>query len=148
MKAIKTLVTNTMKSSDESEAPKGHRFDIFKGVPDGVGKIHKLRSTGYALLAEGSKTYIVHLKTLLDDVFYLCAEQEMTSADYVIFTREASRTPGRKYFWNRVGECRVLSGPNAGLMKMEWDLFGADDIYMDLYPKERDANPITKRNAA
>lgn len=116
------------------------RFDIFKGVEDSEGKIQKIRSLGSAQLLEGAKTYTVYLKTLLKDVFYVLPEQKrMTRGDYVILTRELSQTPGRKYFWNNIGECYLLGGQNAGFMKLSFDLFGAEDIYMNLHPIHKEA---------
>jgi|GEM_PF-1128244 len=114
------------------------RFDIFKGVEDSCGSIQKIRSVGSAQLMEGTKTYTVYLKTLLSDVFYLLPEQKrLTRGDYVILTREMSQTPGRKYFWNNIGECYLLGGANSGMMRLSFDLFGAGDLYMGMHPMNR-----------
>lgn len=135
----------TMKSSLEQalqsvkaraeKASKTYRFDIFKGIETSDGKVQKLRSVGSAILVEGAKTYTVYLKSLLRDVFYLLPEEKkLTRGDYAILTREPSPVPTRKYFWNNIGESYLLSGQNAGLMRMSFDLFGAEDIYMNLSP--------------
>lgn len=121
------------------EKQKAFRFDVFKGAVDANGKVHKLKSVGNGYLVEGCKTYSIYLKTFLDDVFYLLPEQKkMTKADYVILTREPSQNPNRKYFWNNVGEGVLLTGENAGLLQLSWDVLGAQDIYLNLYPRNPD----------
>lgn len=132
-----------LETATKQEIKKGpvYRFDIFKGIADQSGKVHKMKSVGSATLLEGCKTYTIYLKTFLNDVFYMLPEQKkMTDADYVILTREPSHTPGRKYFWNSIGEGSLLSGDNSGYMQLNWDMFGAHDIYMNLCPVNRDAN--------
>lgn len=127
---------------------KSYRFDIFKGVRDESGKVTRLRSVGAAHLTEGTKTYSVYLKTFLKDVFFLLPEEKkLTAGDYVILTREPSKTAGRKYHWNNVGECSILGGSNSGLMKMRWDLLGVDDIYMSLHPICRDGEAENSKSA-
>lgn len=129
LKAIQTDLT--------SEKPKTYRFDVFKGVKDDSGKIHKLKSVGQAHLIDGCKTYTIHIKTLLNDVFFLLPETKRPElADFVILTRELSQQLGRKYFWNSVGDGKLLKGENSCLVNLSWDLFGADDIYLNLYPKD------------
>jgi hypothetical protein len=118
------------------EKPKSFRFDVFKGAPDQTGKIQKIKSVGSATHADGCKTYTIYLKTFLSDVFYLLPERKkLTPADYILLTREASHNPRRKYFWNNVGEGTILSGQNAGLVKLGWDVLGVDDLYLNLYPR-------------
>jgi hypothetical protein len=114
-----------------------YRFDIFKGEVDATGKVQRLRSLGAAHIAQGSKTYSVYLKTFLKDTFYLLPEEKKyTKADFLIYTREPSRNPGRKYYWNLVGEGKILEGENAGFMKLSFDVLGSDCIYMNLHPRE------------
>lgn len=137
MENLQTMLEHAMNEArfTTERREKVHRFDIFKGIEDSDGKIHKLRSMGAALLLEGAKTYTVYLKTLLKDVFYLLPEQKkLTRGDYVILSREVSQTPGRKYYWNNIGECYLLSGQNSGLMRLSFDLFGVNDIFMSLHP--------------
>ena len=144
MESLKSALENVVPQNSGAKK-KMYRFDIFKGVEDANGKIQKIRSMGSAQLMEGSKTYIVYLKALLKDEFFLLPEQKrLTRGDYVILTREDSVTPGRKYFWNNIGECFVLSGMNAGFMKLSFDLFGGSDIYMNLHPINRDAPAETQ----
>lgn len=128
-----------------------YRFDIFKGKQDQDGKVVKIKSVGSAYLRDGLKTYTVNLKTLLGDKFYLLpnSKPEM-GADFVILTREPAQNLGRKYFWNNVGDGRVLDGPNAGIMRLTWDIF-AGDIYMNLHPRtslscRKRRKPTRRRN--
>ncbi len=148
---MKNALASVIQNVQARAAIRGkmYRFDIFKGVENADGKIQKVRSVGSAQIMEGSKTYTVYLKTLLKDVFYLLPEQKrMTRGDYVLLTREPSQTPGRKYFWNNVGECYVLGGENAGFMKLSFDLFGANDIFMNLHPMNREAEEIVSQDVA
>lgn len=122
---------------------KVYRFDIFKGYTDDQGAVQKICSVGHSTLFEGSTTYSVYLKTLLKDQFYLLPEQQgVRQFDYVILTREPATIPGKKYFWNRVGVAKSLGGQNAGMMKLEFDLFSGVEIYLsyhDSTAKEQDA---------
>jgi hypothetical protein len=113
-----------------------YRFDIFKGVKGSDGKVSKIKSVGSSYIREGLKTYTVHLKALLKDTFYLLPNTKPTTTDaeFVILTREPAQNSGKKYFWNNVGEGRVLDGVNHGLMQLSWDVLMADDIYMTLHP--------------
>jgi hypothetical protein len=126
-----------VQSQPQEIKPKSYRFDIFKGVKDASDKIHKIKSVGSAHVIDGCKTYTVHLKTFLNDVFYLLPESKKTTdADFVILTREPSQTVGRKYFWNNIGEGEILTGENTGFVNLRWDVLGVEDLYMNLYPKE------------
>ena len=124
------------EESDRAQS-KRFRFDIFKGAKDGDGKIHKTKSIGHALHFEGSNTYNVKLNTFLGLDFYLLPERKVTeAADYVILTREPFQRLGRRFYWHNVGQASFLKGSNSGLMEMNWDVFGHNDIYMSLYPTE------------
>ena len=129
--------TNITSPQTDQIKPKAFRFDVFKGVKDDSGKVHKLKSVGSAHIIDGCKTYTVHIKTFLSDVFYLLPETKRpTEADFVILTREPSQQVGRKYFWNSIGEGKILTGENSCLVNLIWDVLGVDDIYLNLYPKE------------
>lgn len=140
MEQIKSFVERAMQRATEQKEQRSkiYRFDIFKGVEDSAGKIQKIRSIGAAQLMEGARTYTVYLKPLLKDVFYMMPEEKkLTRGDYVILSREPSPNPPRKYYWNNIGEGHLLADNNAGLMRLDWDLFGAEDIYMSLHPMNR-----------
>jgi hypothetical protein len=110
-----------------------YRFDVFKGVADATGKIQKVKSVGVAYLREGLQTYTLHLKSFLDDTFYLLKNSKPTGADFVILTRELAKRGNRKYHWNNCGEGTVQKGSNSDLLKLDWDLFG-EDIFMTVNP--------------
>lgn len=129
---ISTLEGDTLQTPERET--KIYRFDVFKGVEAEDGSVQKIKSVGFAELIDGTQTHTVRLKTLLKDVFYLMPDRKADGYDYVILTREDSWKPGRKYFWNHVGHCRVQEGPKAGLLKMVWDILATDDIYMSQYP--------------
>jgi hypothetical protein len=112
-------------------------FDVFKATENSDGKISKLKSVGSAYLTEGCITYTVHLRTFLKDVFYVIPNKKPSlEVDYLILTREPSRNPSRKFFWNNVGKGTLTQGENAGFLHLSWDLLGVDDIYLNLYPKK------------
>ncbi len=74
------------------------------------------------------------MKTFLEDRFYLLPDlKEESAGNYVIFTREIARNIRKKYFWNTVGEGKIMDGANHGLMKLSWDVL-ADGLYMSMYP--------------
>jgi hypothetical protein len=122
---------------------KVYRFDVFKGKVSDAGKVEKICSVGHSTLYEGSTTYSIYLKTLLKDLFYLLPEQDVSRPfDFVILTREPSSLPGKKYFWNRVGTAKLLGEQNAGIMKLDFDLFSCVDLYLNFHgatTKELDA---------
>lgn len=128
---------NILKNEQVQSNPgkvKVYRFDVFKGAVNPEGKVGKICSVGHSTLYEGSTTYSVYLKTLLKDQFYLLPEQDVSRPyDLVILTREPSNIPGKKYFWNRVGTAKLLGDQNAGIMKLEFDLFTTVDLYLDYH---------------
>lgn len=133
----------TIVEKENSGKTKVYRFDLFKGIVNGDGKVEKICSVGHSTLYEGSTTYSVYLKTLLKDLFYLLPEQDASRPfDFVILTREPSHLPGKKYFWNRVGTAKLLGDQNAGILKLDFDLFSCLDLYLNFHgaiTKEIDA---------
>ncbi|MGE4232066.1 MAG: hypothetical protein AB7F43_01945 [Bacteriovoracia bacterium] len=135
---LKETLKNLEKTMEQAQKQSVYRFAIFKGKQDETGKITKVKNVGSAYIRDGLRTYFVHLKTFLKDEFFLLPNSKKVgdAADFVILTREpAAQNLGRKYFWNNVGEARVLDGVNQGLMKLSWDVL-ATDLYMQLYPDE------------
>jgi hypothetical protein len=135
MEKAGTLIANAVQQIKEASERIAYRFDVFKGVVDSEGRVVKVKSVGYAQISEGGHTYALHLKTFLKDQFFMLPERTHADRyDFVILTREDSFREGRKYFWNNVGEGKILSGTNEGLMKLNWDLLSADDVYLNLNP--------------
>ena len=112
-----------------------YRYGLFKGMKDGNGKVVKVRSVGTASIREGLKTYILELRALTGQRYYLLPSDKKrdNGASHLIFTREEPRRPDRKYFWTIVGEAWALKDDNDGLMLLKWDLFG-EEVYMDMKP--------------
>lgn len=149
MEKAGTLVAKTMEQIKESSERTIFRFDIFKGVPDVKGRIQKVKSVGHALITEGSHTYTIYLKTLLKDLFYMLPERtHLDKYDFVILTREESFKEGRKYFWNNVGEAKLMDGENRDLLKLSWDILGADDIYLNTIPTKKSVLPTVDSTSA
>ena len=117
----------------KQEKPTVYRYEIFKGEKDENGRIVKKKVVGSSYNRDGLKTYTVNLKTLLGDTFFLLPNTRGQGADFIILTREPGQNIGRKYFWNNVGEARMLDGVNSGVMQLSWDIF-IQDLYMHLYP--------------
>ena len=99
-----------------------YRFEIFKGEVDENGKVQKVKSVGSAYIRDGIHTYAIHLRMFLKDTFYLIKNMKAPVPEYVLLTREPSIKPTRKYFWNNVGEGRVLGDENEGLIAIKFDL--------------------------
>jgi hypothetical protein len=140
MKDLKPVDFNSFVDDIKAQAAtimpktKVYRFDIFRGDMDGEGKLVKKKNVGTAYLREGYRTYSVHVKTLLKDVFYILPNNKVTEKyDFAILTREPAQHGGKKYFWNNVGEGRVLDGPNKGIMALTWYFFD-NELYMNLFP--------------
>ena len=122
-----------------------YRFDVFLGEEDSEGKIEKIRSVGVAFVREGLSTYSVQLKTLLKDRFYLIRGTTKGGPDFVLVTREDSRSEGRRYFWNVVGSGECLTGINDGTIELKFDLFG-ENIYMTESPTSSTRIPANDRD--
>lgn len=138
MEKAGTLVAKSLKQITENSERTVFRFDIFKGAIDASGKVQKLKSVGHALINEGTITYTIYLKSLLKDQFFMLPERtHLDRYDFVILTREDSFREGRKYFWNNVGEAKLLDGENRDLLKLSWDLFAADDLYLNTLPTKK-----------
>ena len=135
------------KKADQNQTI--YRYDLFKGSIGADGKVTKVRSVGSAYNREGQTTLTVTLKTFLEDKFFLLPNTKADNpANYVILTREIAHNIKRKYFWNSVGDGRILEGVNHGLMKLSWDVL-SDDIYMSLHPmKGREAGQVDSDSAA
>lgn len=112
-------------------------FDVFLGESDSDGRIKKIRSVGRAIHGDGQKVYKLQLKTFLNFDFYLMKEITRPGIDYSLFTREENHLGnGKKYFWHMVGEGRLQSGSNTGILALNWDVFPSGHIYMNLHPKD------------
>lgn len=145
---LRQIISSIENKPRENKSVTGYRFDIFKGSQTEGGKISKIRSIGNAYVKEGHRTYIVTLKSLLNERFYLMPNSKPEiKADYLILTREPAQNIARKYFWNSVGEGRMLDGSNHGLMKLSWDIL-ADHIYMCLHPIQTQGSVFNRDEVA
>ncbi|MBI4404092.1 MAG: hypothetical protein HY537_08025 [Deltaproteobacteria bacterium] len=114
---------------------KVYHFEIFKGVKDEQGTIRRVRSVGRATHVDGQKTFRIKLATLEEVDFYLLPEKKFEGRDFSILRRKQADNLARKFLWNTVGEAKMLEGSNSGLMQLSWDIFGAQDIYMNMQPR-------------
>lgn len=138
MKDLKTILNEISKELKETEGgiKKIYKFDVFKGRIDETGKVIKICTLGQARLLENSETYNIYIKSLLSEVFYLRQIKfaKENKEKFTILTREKSFDKSTDFRWNYVGNCQSLQGENSSLLKMNWDFFGVDDVYMNLVP--------------
>ena len=101
-------------------------LDVFKGRQGKDGRIVKVRSVGY-----GQPILIVyglHINGFAPDSHVLIPEADAKADyDYALYHRKP-HVRGMK----QVGVGNLMSGSNAGIIQLEWDIYGNSDIYLDL----------------
>ena len=101
-------------------------LDVFKGRRSKGGQVRRVRSVGYGhpiLIA-----YKLLINGFAPDSHILIPEADMSAdSDYVIYHR-SHYTKGLQ----QVGVGYLLSGHNAGLVQLEWDIYSNTNIYLDL----------------
>ena len=101
-------------------------FDVFKGRRGKKGQVVKVRSVGYGHPIPIA--YKLSINGFAPDSHVLIPEMDVRADnDYVIYHR-SSRVRGLK----QVGVGHLMGGHNAGLIQLEWDIYGNADIYLDL----------------
>lgn len=129
------MESNLVSKLNLETKPRVYRFDVFKGTQEESGKIQKLRTMGEAFHVDGQKTFRVTIHTVKEIEYFLLPEKKFLGRDFTILRREPSHDAKRKFLWTTVGEGKILTGINSGLMQLNWDLFGANDVFMNLHPK-------------
>jgi len=110
-------------------------YDIFKGKKDKSGKIIKIRSVGFANALKKETNSSLHLKDLESRVYLLVPEKDpFENHDFfIVFQKESFKNKiSNDQLLEIVGTGTLLTGINSGLIKLEWDLWGNDDIYLSL----------------
>ena len=101
-------------------------LDVFKGRQGEDGRIVKVRSVGYGhpiLIVYG-----LYINGFGRDSHVLIPEADVKADyDYALYHRNP-HVRGMK----QVGVGNLMSGGNAGLIQLEWDVYGNADIYLDL----------------
>lgn len=128
MKALKEVLDTQM---EKMKPTKFYRFQIFVEGTEGGSK---KKNVGMAYLKEGQGIYTLRLWTLLEDKFFLLPSKD-DSSKYLLMTREPNKSGSskNKYFWNIVGNAKVLSGKN--VIELNFDLL-EKKIYMSIFPEE------------
>ena len=128
MKALKEILDTQM---EKMKPTKFYRFQLFV---EGTESDSKKKTVGMAYLKEGQGIYTLRLWTLLEDKFFLLPSKD-DSSKYLLMTREPNKSGSNKnkYFWNIVGNAKVLSGKN--VIEMNFDLL-EKKIYMSIFPEE------------
>ena len=125
MKALKEILDTQM---EKMKPIKFYRFQLF------VEGNEKNKTVGMAYLKEGQGIYTLRLWTFLDDKYFLLPSKE-DSSKYLLMTRESNKSGSNKnkYFWNIVGNAKVISGKN--VVELNFDLFDKK-IFMSIFPDE------------
>jgi hypothetical protein len=125
MKALKEILDTQM---EKMKPTKFYRFQLF------VQGDEKKNTVGMSYLKEGQSIYTVRLWTLLEDKFFLLPSKD-DATKYLLMTREPNKSGAskNKYFWNIVGNAKVLSGKN--VIELNFDLI-EKKIYMNIFPEE------------
>lgn len=125
MKALKEILDTQM---EKMKPTKFYRFQLF------VQGTEKKNTVGMAYLKEGQSIYTLRLWTLLDDKYFLLPSKD-DSTKYLLMTREPNKSNSskNKYFWNIVGNAKVLSAKN--VIELNFDLL-EKKIYMNIFPEE------------
>ena len=125
MKALKEILDTQM---EKMKPIKFYRFQLF------VEGNEKNKTVGMAYLKEGQGIYNLRLWTFLDEKYFLLPSKE-SSSKFLLMTREPNKsgTSKNKYFWNIVGNAKVISGKN--VIELNFDLL-EKKIYMSIFPEE------------
>lgn len=125
MKELKEILDTQMK---KMKPIKFYRFQLF------VEGNEKNKTVGMAYLKEGQGIYTLRLWTFLDDKYFLLPSKE-DSSKYLLMTREPNKSGSNKnkYFWNIVGNAKVISGKN--VVELNFDLLDKK-IFMSIFPDE------------
>lgn len=128
MKALKEILDTQM---EKMKPTKFYRFQLFV---EGTEGNTKKKTVGMAYLKEGQGIYTLRLWSLLEDKFFLLPSKD-DSTKYLLMTREPNKSSSskNKYFWNIVGNAKVLSGKN--VIELNFDLL-EKKIYMSIFPEE------------
>ena len=103
--------------------------DIFKGAKGSNGRIVKLRSVGHCVFNKRNAISILQLNGEARDKFYLQAENDPSSPyDFAIYSYWRKKPHRRE----AVGVGYLLTGVNAGLIQLEFDIYGNNELYLKL----------------
>ena len=101
-------------------------LDVFKGRKSKSGQVVKVRSVGcgYRVLI----AYGLQINGFNPDSHVLIPEADVRADnDYVIYHRSPHIRGLRQ-----VGVGYLMSEGNAGIIQLEWDVYGNNDIYLNL----------------
>ncbi|MCB9092872.1 MAG: hypothetical protein H6621_00060 [Halobacteriovoraceae bacterium] len=104
-------------------------YDVFKGHIGRKGKVLKVRSVGRTTFDESSVRGLLFINSLSKGNYYLAAENDPLSVhDFTIFYTESDKFDSGE----PVGVGFLLTDENAGLIRLEWDIFGVNDMYVNI----------------
>ncbi len=103
-------------------------FDVFKGRKRRSGDIIKIRSVGCGYYNRATNTYELQINGFAPNSHILRPEKDIgANNDYVIY----HKSPYARGL-QQVGVGHLMSGDNAGLVQLEWDIYGNTHIYLNL----------------
>ena len=116
-------------------------FEIFKGKELTDGSVKAMSRMGQATLYEGAATYNLYLSTFITDegriIYYMLPDNDPNKPyDFVLLTRQNSHKPERKYYWQKVGQAYKHTNNGDPILRLDWDLFKTENIFMRLTPNE------------
>ncbi len=106
-------------------------LSIFRGEKNHFGKIIPRRRVGKCLFYEASGSHVLHIDLLPGVTHTFFLKPSLTpEKDYAICIKEPIRTEPGKYLFREVGVANLCDFPNEGLLYLEWDFLGPNNIYM------------------
>jgi len=117
------------RSQGDKQKCQSTAYDIFKGHLDRKGRVIKMRSLGTTVFNAEAVVGLLQINGLPKGCYYLVAENDpMSTHDFTIFYSE----DGEFNTNEPIGVGFLLTDKNAGLIRLEWDIFGVSDMYVNI----------------
>ena len=106
-------------------------LSVFRGEKNKSGKIQPKRRVGRCLFYEVTGHHVLHIDLLpgMTHTFFL-KPSTTPDKDYAICIKEAMKSEPGKSLFREVGLAKLCNEPNEGLLYLEWDFVGPNNIYM------------------
>lgn len=103
-------------------------FDIFKGRKNKKGRVLKIRSVGHGFYDEDADFCELKINGLEKGGYTLEPETNINANhDYIIYYENLDSED-----LEQVGVGYLLSGKNAGLVRLDWDFYDSPNVYINL----------------
>jgi hypothetical protein len=106
-------------------------LSVFRGEKNQSGTIQPKRRVGRCLFYEVTGHHVLHIDLLpgMTHTFFL-KPSTTPDKDYAICIKEAVKSEPGKSLFREVGLAKLCKEPNEGLLYLEWDFVGPNNIYM------------------